>query len=423
MGSPFTESTSDRICLLDPASGQEWSYLELDRDSALPAPESCAVSFDHWYDYLVKLVGAIRRSAAIALLPPGLHLPVIPPPPEQPLRTQTPPASVTPLLPLDGELFTRTGCRIGMATSGTTGQPKLVWHEMETLARGVRQGEKHSTDIWGLAYHPTHFAGLQVILQALANRNPLVALFGLATHRIDAAIESTQLTHLSATPTFYRLLCTPQAPPHPLVRRLTVGGERTPASLLEHLRRIFPNARLTNLYASTEAGTLLASKGEAFRIPASLKDRVRVRNDELEVHHSLLALSLRAAEISTPITGDGFVPTGDRVEWLEENESFKIVGRAHEQLNVGGYKVNATEVEDAVLNVPGIAAARIYGRANSITGTLLCCDVVVRSGESLSTRILQAKLAEVLPAYKVPGLINFVDSISLTYSGKQAQQG
>jgi acyl-CoA synthetase (AMP-forming)/AMP-acid ligase II len=412
-----------RPFLLDPASGAQWTYAELERDSAQLANRSQTLRFESWYRYLVELVAALRGSDSVALLPSGLS-------PQSPKASQVeaaegpiPAKSPVQPLPLDESLLVKSDCRFGIATSGTSGSPKLVWHELETLTRGIRQSEKHRDDLWGLAYHPTHFAGLQVILQALANGNSLVILFGLAPAQIHTTIENSKLTHLSATPTFYRMICTPDAPTHPLVRRVTVGGERTSASLLKILQRVFPNARITNLYASTEAGTLLASVGEGFRIPSGLIDRVRVRNEELEVHHSLLARSLRESADHTQHTENGFFRTGDRVEWINDGETFRIVGRTQEQLNIGGFKVNPGEIEDTVCSYPEVAAARVFGRPNSVTGMLLCCDVVLRQPHTLTTKELRQRLSEKFPTYKVPGLVNFVESIGQTYSGKQAKQG
>jgi acyl-CoA synthetase (AMP-forming)/AMP-acid ligase II len=407
--------------LIDPASGKQWTYAQLERDTSQVSNRSKTLQFDSWYRYLVELVAILRRSESVALLPPDFAAQFAPPNHNEATNVIPPGKAQVQPLPLDSNLLARSTCRLGISTSGTTGSPKLVWHKLETLTRGIRQSEKHRKDIWGLAYHPTHLAGLQVILQALANGNSLVVLFGLSPSQIHAAIDSTKLTHLSATPTFYRLICTPDAPVHSLVKRVTFGGERASKSLLQISQRVFPHARTTNLYASTEAGTLLASQGEAFRIPPSLSERVRVRNAELEVHHSLLAQSLRELADSAQVTTDGFVPTGDHVEWLVDGETFRIAGRAQQQLNIGGFKVHPGEIEDAIGGFPEVAEVRVYGRPNSVTGMLLCSDIRLHAGQVLTVKEVRRRLGELLPAYKLPGLVNFVESIAQTYSGKQAK--
>jgi acyl-CoA synthetase (AMP-forming)/AMP-acid ligase II len=272
-----------------------------------------------------------------------------------------------------------------------------------------------------MAYHPTHFAGLQVIFQALANRNPLVRLFGLESKTIHQAVVAEQVSALSATPTFYRLLCTPDAPIHPEVRQVTVGGERYSGKLAEQLHRVFPNARIRNIYASSEAGSLLVADGDVFRIPEQLQQVIRIREGRLEAHASLLADSLRSESAGNTSATDPFVPTGDRVEWLVEGETFRIIGREGEQLNVGGFKVHPAEIEDAISGFLEVAEVRVYGRPNSVTGMMLCSDIRLHTGQTLTVKEVRRRLGALLPAYKVPGLVNFVESIAQTYSGKQAK--
>ena len=91
-------------------------------------------------------------------------------------------------------------------TSGTTGQPKKVVHNLETLTRSVRVGEKYANNVWAYAYNPTHMAGLQVFFQAFENVNMLVNVFNMSRNDVYSQIERYGITHISATPTFYRLL-------------------------------------------------------------------------------------------------------------------------------------------------------------------------------------------------------------------------
>ena len=70
--------------------------------------------------------------------------------------------------------------RITLFTSGTTGVPKKVSHTFDSITRFVRSSSSYKLNIWGLAYNPTHMAGVQVFFQALMNGNTLVRLFGLS---------------------------------------------------------------------------------------------------------------------------------------------------------------------------------------------------------------------------------------------------
>ena len=408
---------------IDPTNGQRKTYPQLELDSAEleSAAEPAQIVFADWYPYLTRLVAAVRGSRAAELLPFAAPSLATKSESHSSGAIEHPLTGAKTRLGLDWNELKTSTARLGVRTSGTTGSPRLVWHRLETLTRGVRTGPERKTDIWGMAYHPTHFAGLQVIFQAIANRNPLVRLFGLESEAAHQAIAAEKVSALSATPTFYRLLCTPDAPVHPSVRHVTVGGERYSGGLTERLQRVFPNARIRNIYASSEAGSLLVSDGDAFRIPEQLQPLIRIREGKLEVHAALLADSLKSTAAENTTAADQFVPTGDRVEWLVAGETFKIIGREGEQLNIGGFKVYPGEIEDAIGGFPEVAEVRVYGRPNSVTGMLLCSDIRLHPGQVLTVKEMRRRLGELLPAYKLPGLVNFVDSIAQTYSGKQAK--
>lgn len=308
-----------------------------------------------------------------------------------------------------------SGSRITLFTSGSTGLPKAVNHTVASLSRGVRTGAKHATDVWGYAYNRAHIAGVQVFLQALFNLNPLVNLFRLAREQVLAAIEGQRVTHLSATPSFYRLLL-PADTALPEVRAVTLGGERTDAALLERLRPMFPNARFRNVYASTEAGTLFSAEGDVFSIPDELTDRVRIQDGRLHVHGELLGEFITEDR-------EAWYDTGDVVEVVSVSPPrFRIVGRDRDWVNVGGNKVNPAEVEAALLEHPGVREARAYGRENSVLGKVLCADVVPARGK-VEEGELRRFLADRLQAFKVPRLIRSVPRLELGRTGKLKRDG
>lgn len=140
--------------------------------------------------------------------------------------------------------------KITMFTSGTTGIPKKVSHNFKSIARFVKVSERNEKSIWGFAYNPTHMAGIQVFFQALLNNNSIIRLFGLVTKDIYTEIKNNGITHISATPTFYRLLL-PCSETFPSVERITSGGEKFNEKTFKQLNQVFPNAKITNVYAST----------------------------------------------------------------------------------------------------------------------------------------------------------------------------
>lgn len=301
---------------------------------------------------------------------------------------------------------------ITIFTSGTTGQPKKVVHNISTLTRNVRLGEKYANQVWAYAYNPTHMAGLQVFFQAFENQNTLVNVFGKQREEVYQQIADKQITHISATPTFYRLLL-PFEKSYDTVVRITLGGEKSDQHLYDAIGQIFPNAKINNVYASTEAGSLFAAKGDCFQIPEGIRDKFKVVDDELLIHKSLLGSSENFKFT------DDFYHSGDLIEWVDkESGLFRFKSRKNELINVGGYKVNPGEVENAIMAMEGVRQALVYGKTNSILGNVLCADVQLEECAALTELDIKKQLASQLQDFKIPRRIKFVEEMSLTRTGK-----
>lgn len=302
--------------------------------------------------------------------------------------------------------------KLTLFTSGTTGLPKKVSHSFESLTRGCRVSEKHENDVWGYAFNPTHIAGIQVFFQALLNQNTLVRLFELSKEQVLNSIQTHEITHISATPTFLRLL-SPTNSEFLTVSRITSGGEKFDLNLKTSLKELFPNAKLLNIYASTEAGNILVSDGECFIVGDKDRSLVKILDNELFLKGDLLGEGVEEKLI------DGWYPTGDIVEIVDEGSPMRIrfVSRKNEMINVGGYKVNPSEVEQALSSYPKITDSIVYGKSNSVLGNILCADVICK--EELVISELREFLLKKLQGFKIPRKIRVVDSIEKTRSGKK----
>ncbi|MGE5448410.1 MAG: ANL family adenylate-forming protein [Bacteroidales bacterium] len=313
-----------------------------------------------------------------------------------------------------GELLERlnkTGnnWKISIFTSGTTGLPKKVTHSFDSITRFVKVSERYRMNIWGFAYNPTHMAGIQVFFQALLNGNAMVRLFNLPPKEILGAIKENEITNISATPTFYRLLL-PCDESFKSIERITSGGEKFNENTIAQLKAIFPNAKITNVYASTEAGTIFASENDIFTIKPGYEHLIRIEGDELFLHKSLIG--------STDISIGEWYNTGDVVEVLAQNPiKFRFISRKSDMINVGGYKVNPLEVEETILTFPGIVNARVYAKRNSVLGNIICCEVVCNTSE-IDEPSIRAFLQSRLQEFKIPRIIRFVNELSVTRTGK-----
>ena len=299
--------------------------------------------------------------------------------------------------------------KITLFTSGTTGRPKKIVHNFSSLTRFIKAGEKFKSDTWGFAYNPTHMAGLQVFFQALINNNPLIRLFDRPKSEITDLIKKFNISHVSATPTFYRLLL-PVEEQLVSVKKLTMGGEKFDTALAGKLKRAFPNALFTNVYASTEAGTVLASEGDIFRVRDDFKNLVKIENEELFLHNSLTGQMKSNNE---------WYATGDLVEITEQKPlSFKFRSRKNEMINVGGYKVNPYEIEDIIRNIDGVTDVLIKGKTHTLIGNILCADIVVQKGKNIFEKDIRLHLKDKLQSFKIPRIITFVDDLKKSRSGK-----
>lgn len=308
-----------------------------------------------------------------------------------------------------------------LATSGTSGYPKLVAHRLATLMRRSRPG--HPEAVWGLLYDWSRFAGLQVLLQAVASGATLVA--PPADAPLDerlARLLDHGCTHLSATPTLWRqVLMTPGAERLPLVQ-VTLGGEIADDRILRALATTWPRARVTHVYASTEAGVGFSVQDGRAGFPAAYLDgqRLRVADGRLQVRHP----GLDARYVGGAGFGgdDGWIDTGDAV--AQDGERVRFLGRASGVVNVGGNKVHPETVEQVLLTHPDVAQARVFARANPIMGAVVAAEVVLADGASppdARQRIL-AHARGALARHEVPAVLSVVAALDANAGGKLARK-
>lgn len=310
------------------------------------------------------------------------------------------------------QLIIESKSKITIYTSGTTGLPKKVVHTIGSLTREVKTGLNFESSIWGLAFNPTHMAGLQVFFQALFNNNTLVDLFNIDTKTVKESIIKYKISHISATPTFYRLLNSKDIIFNG-VKSVTLGGEKSEDNLYRIVKRMFPFAKVKNIYASTEAGSLLSSDGEFFYIPERLKDKIVIKENVLYINESLLG------KMSDLLIENGWYCSGDVIEFKNDSlDYFKLIGKSNEMINVGGYKVNPHEVELELRCIDGIDNAFVFGKANSVLGNLICAEIVLENGIEIEETKIKDILREKLQQFKIPRKIFFVEKLNLNRTGK-----
>lgn len=284
---------------------------------------------------------------------------------------------------------------IVFTTSGTTGKPKKIIHNYKTLVKNIKIKEELKDSVWALTYDYTKMAGSQVILQSYLNKSKIVNLFKKSYNETIHLIKKYNVTHISATPTFYRLLTNNI---FEKIKQTTIGGEPVDINLINSLKKMFPNAKITNIYASTEFGTLFSSNDYCFEISEKIKQFVKIINETIFIKKN-----------------NEWIDTGDKIEWLESNK-FKIIGRELSMINVGGVKVNPIKIESAINSLYYVLNSYVYGKNNSIMGTVVIADIVLKNNVDKNT--IKKDLEKNLNKYEIPLKINIVDHIDLNSTGK-----
>jgi acyl-CoA synthetase (AMP-forming)/AMP-acid ligase II len=309
--------------------------------------------------------------------------------------------------------------RLIVLTTGTTGPPKGAIYTWANLVQQAPAKDEFTGTRWLLAYHLNHFAGIQMLVHVLVNRACLVIPESPAISDAIRALFEGGVECVSATPTFWRFLiaqCSAAELRRLALRQITLGGEAVPENLVGELRRLFPSARVSQVFATTEAGSCFSVTDREHGFPASVLDRpgdapvqLKIMDGELHIRSANGMLGYFGDDLSR---GPSWRPTGDLVEVRDGRVYF--TGRTTEVINVGGVKVNPLPIEDLVSRVPGVVLAHVYGRPNPITGRVVAVDVVAQPGvdsDALEQSIRKACAA--LERHSAPRLIRIVDEVEM----------
>jgi len=301
-----------------------------------------------------------------------------------------------------------TNSIIQLKTSGTTAEPKTINHTFESITRNIKVSNNRIDDVWGFTYNPTKMAGYQVLFQSILNKNTLVNLFKCSYTNASNRIKKYNITHISATPTFYKIL-TSEKITYPNVKHISLGGEGSNGEFQNKLKVSFPNARIKNIYASTEVSSLFATEGDTFKIPAKYKNLIRFNSGKLIVHKSLVGNS-------DNIVFDGdWYDTGDLIELIDAS-TFKIIGRDGFLVNVGGYQINPIYIEQKITELDYVKLCKVYSKSNSLLGNIIICDLALFNDVSIFE--IKTDMKTILNEYEIPAKINIVDEIIINENGK-----
>ncbi len=302
--------------------------------------------------------------------------------------------------------------QLGIFTSGTTGSPKLVLRETSGLLSKLKL-KKSDSDMykklrWGLLYSPEKMSGIQVLLSAYVREE---SLFCPPTNsdlqtKIQYLIRS-DVNAVSATPSMWKYLIQNLEFCNLKLKQITLGGEAADTEILETLRILYPQARIIQIYASTEYGVILTVRDGRAGFP----------KDYLINNESNYPLKISADGDLLLNFGGQWRNSGDMVE-ISDNR-VKFIGRSDKIVNIGGEKVDINKVEAEMLKLGNIIDVVVSPIANKILGNALVADVVCEDLEKFDERALKMLLREKLFPVEIPAMIRAVPKLALNSSGKR----
>ena len=112
--------------------------------------------------------------------------------------------------------------------------------------------------------------------------------------------------------------------------------------------------------------------------------------------------------------------TGD-IAVSDEDGYLFFEGRSDDIISCAGYRIGPTEIEECLLKHPAVALAAVIGVPDELRGNIIKAFVQLKPGYTASEALMkemQAHVKQRLAAYEYPRLMEFIDRIPTTYSGK-----
>ena len=337
-------------------------------------------------------------------------------------------------------------------TSGTTGEPKMVAHDFTYPLGHITTGsfwhKLHENSLhltiadtgWGKA------AWGKLYGQMIAGANIFVYDHEKFTPAdILQKIQDCKITSLCAPPTIFRFLIKEDISKYDLssLEYCTTAGEALNYSVYETFLKI-TGIRLMEGFGQTETTMTLGTFPWMEPKPGSMG----VPNPQYEIDlltpdgrpaedgeqgqivirtHNGKPIGLfkgyyRDEERTEDAWHDDVYYTGD-VAWRDEDGYYWFVGRADDVIKSSGYRIGPFEVESALMTHPAVVECAITGVPDEVRGQVVKATIILskdykgKEGPEL-IKELQDHVKKVTAPYKYPRVIEFVDELPKTISGK-----
>ena len=309
-------------------------------------------------------------------------------------------------------------------SSGTTGKPKMMFHEFVNLFSNLNNFTKKQRNIRVLLFLMfDHIGGINTLLNCIKDGSTIVIPKDRNPETVCTIIHDFKVNVLPTTPTFLNLMILSNVNfglDLTSLKLITYGTERMPQSILLKIKKALPQVKLLQTFGTSETGILktvskssdsLFFKIEDERYEYKIIDQILLIKSKLNIKGYLNLESDKFDE-------DGWYNTGDVVVTDEDNY-LMIVGRVNEVINIGGLKVLPAEIEEIILKFNNVVDCLVYGKNNSITGQVVCAKIVLNDYQIAINDIeLKKKIKAFcrlkLEKYKIPSKIDIVEKLEIT---------
>lgn len=322
--------------------------------------------------------------------------------------------------------------RMILYTSGTTGRPKGVLHNHNSIHALLHQIRDHwfvePGDIFLVASPIAHIGGSIYAFEAPFLLGATAVL--MERWNADDAVQIMQAERCTrmagATPFLEHLLAAAQRAGTrlPDLKVFICGGASVPPSLIRKAAAYFESAVVTRVYGSTEVPVTTVGSPDDSDYAADTDGRpgiadVRLVDGEIRVRGpQMLAGYLHPEDEDASLDDDGYFRTGDMGRWVDDRY-LVVTGRAKDIIIRNGENISPKEVEDVLVNHPEVAEIAVVGVPDERTGERACAVVVSRAAPGPDVDSLLAFLeASGVARFKAPEQVVIWDDLPKNDAGK-----
>src|ERR1700737_330532 len=281
--------------------------------------------------------------------------------------------------------------RMILYTSGTTGRPKGVLHSHNSMNALICQIHDHwqvqPGDRFLVPSPIAHIGGSIYAFECPL----LLGTSAVLMERWDAdeaveLIRAKHCTHIAgATPFLEQLLIAAECAGTrlPELKLFICGGASVSPSLIRRAADYFERAAVIRVYGSTEVpvttvGALLDPDHAADTDGRAGFARIRLSDSDAEINArgpQMLVGYLHPGDEVESFDDDGYFRTGDLARWVDD-DYLVVTGRVKDVIIRNGENIAAKEIEDILLDPPGVAEVAVVGLPDTRTGERACAVIV-----------------------------------------------